>query len=115
MRFNRKLATIAATIAVLAVAGAGIAYAVGGGSEEQVTGPAAEKAKRAALDSLGGGDVLEIERSDGAGDGAYEVEVQRPDGSQAEVHVSAAYETVGTVADDDQGEGSADDAGEDGD
>ena len=112
MKINRKVIAIAAVVAALAAGGAGIAYAVGGDSEEQVSGPSAEKAKAAALDAVGGGTVLEVERQDGDGAGAYEVEVERPDGSQIEVHVSGSYDTLGTAADDDSGEGPDDDAGE---
>jgi uncharacterized membrane protein YkoI len=115
MKVNRKIVAIAAVIAALAAGGAGIAYAVGGDDDEQVTGPSAEKAKAAALDAVGGGTVLEVERQDGDGEGAYEVEVERPDGSQVEVHVSGQYDALGTAADDDRGEGpDDDDDGEDG-
>lgn len=110
MRLNRKAVTIIASVAALGATGAGIAYAVGGDSEEQVTGPSAEKAKSAALKAVGGGTVTEVERQDGDGAGLYEVEVQRPDGSQVEVHVSGSFDSVGTAADDDSG--SEDEAGE---
>lgn len=113
MKINRKVVAIAAAAAALAAGGAGVAYAVGGDSEEQVSGPTAERAKAAALDAVGGGTVLEVERQDGDGDGVYEVEVERPDGSQIEVHLSGSYEAVGTAADDDVGEGPDDDAEED--
>jgi hypothetical protein len=112
MNVNRRTIAIGGTIAVLAAGGAGIAYAVGGDSEEQVTGPDAEKAKAAALEQVGGGTVTEVEYQDGDGGGAYEVEVQRPDGSQVEVYVSGDYQTVGSAADDDSGdedEGAGDD------
>jgi Peptidase propeptide and YPEB domain len=115
MKINRRIVAIAAVIAALAAGGAGIAYAVGGDDDEQVTGPSAEKAKAAALDAVGGGTVLEVERQDGDGEGAYEVEVERPDGSQVEVHVSGQYDALGTAADDDRGGGpDDDDDGEDG-
>jgi hypothetical protein len=103
MKINRKILIVGGAVAALAAGGIGIAYAVGGESEEQVTGPNAEKAKAAALDRVGGGTVLEVERQDGDGSGVYEVEVQRPDGSQVEVHVSGNYDPVGTAADDDSG------------
>jgi uncharacterized membrane protein YkoI len=109
MKVNRRILAIAAAIAALALGGAGIAYAVGGDDDEQVTGPRAEKAKAAALDAVGGGTVLEVERQDGDGEGVYEVEVERPDGSQVEVHLSGQYEALGSVADDDRGEGPEDD------
>lgn len=110
---KRKWLAAGATVAVLAAGGAGIAYAVGGGgeSEERVTGPDAERAKAAALDAVGGGTVTEVEYQEAGGAGAYEVEVERDDGSQVEVHVDAGFDTVGTAADDDSG--AEDDAGED--
>jgi hypothetical protein len=109
-RLNRRVITIGAAVAALAAGGAGVAYGVSGDSEEQVTGPSTEKAKSAALDAVGGGTVLEVERQDGDGAGVYEVEVQRPDGSQVEVHVNGNYDSVGTAADDDSS--SEDKAGE---
>jgi len=104
MRFNRKIAIIVASLAVLAAAGAGIANAIGVGDCEQLSGPTAEQAKAAALKAAGGGTVLEVEGQDGDGAGVYEVEVRRADGSEVEVHLNAAFEPVGTVADDDKGE-----------
>ena len=59
------------------------------------------KGRRA--EQVGGGTVLEVEKQDGDGDGVYEVEVERPDGSQVEVHVSGQFDSVGTAADDDGG------------
>jgi hypothetical protein len=104
MRLNRTIVAVAAAVGVLAAGGAGIAYAVGGDSEEQVTGPAADRAGAAAVRAAGGGTVLEVERQDGDGGGAYEVEVRRADGSEVEVHLDASFEPVGTAADDDAGE-----------
>ena len=104
MSVNRRTVAIVAAIGAVAVGGVGIAYAVGGGeSEEQVTGPKAEKAIAAALDQVGGGEVLEAEYQEADGTGVYEVEIQKPDGSQVEVHVSGDYQAIGTAADDDTG------------
>jgi len=112
MKIDRKVAAIAAAVAALAVGGAGIAYAVGGGeSEEQVTGPDAAKAERAALDAAGGGTVLESEYQEAGSAGVYEVEVQRADGSQVEVYIDDQYQPVGSAGDDDSGSGE-DEAGE---
>ena len=112
MKLNRRIIAIAvAAIAVLAAGGVGIAQAVGG-SEEQVNGPEAEKAKAAALDAAGGGTVLEVERQDEDGAGVYEVEVRRSDGSQVEIHLDDRYQPVGTAPDDDTGSESEDDEGE---
>jgi hypothetical protein len=112
MKLNRRIVAIAIGAVALAAGGVGIAYAVGS-DEEQVTGPAADKAKRAALDAVGGGKVLEVERQDGDGAGVYEVEVERPDGSQVEVHIDGDYQPAGSARDDDSGTESEDGEGAD--
>jgi Peptidase propeptide and YPEB domain len=113
MNISRKVVAIAAAIAVLAAGGVGIAYAVGGGdSEEQVTGPDAEKAEAAALDAVGGGTVLEAEYQEDGSAGFYEVEVQRPDGSQVEVYIDSQFQPAGSAADDDSGSESEDEGTE---
>ena len=95
MKLNRRIViAVSAVVAVLAVGGAGIAQAVGGGSEKPVTGAAAEQAKAAALETAGGGTVTEIEGQDGDGAGVYEVEVRRDDGTQVEVHLDAQFQPV---------------------
>jgi uncharacterized membrane protein YkoI len=100
---NVRTLLIAAAVAMLvALGGAGIAYATGGDSEEQVTGPDAEKAKSAAIAAVGGGGtVSEVERDDGNGTSAFEVEVKRDDGSQVEVHLDRDLNVVGQQADED--------------
>jgi uncharacterized membrane protein YkoI len=99
---NVKTLVIAAAVAMsVALGAAGIAYANGGDSEEQLTGPDAEKAKSAAIAAVGGGTVSEVERDDGNGTGAFEVEVTREDGSQLEVHLDGDYNVVGQQADED--------------
>jgi Peptidase propeptide and YPEB domain len=101
-----RMLVIAAAVAMLvALGGAGIAYANGGISEEQVTGPDADEAKSAAIAAVGGGTVTEVERDDGddgyGTSGVYEVEVTREDGSQLEVHLDGDYNVVGQEADED--------------
>ena len=113
MKFDRRVAVVGiAAAAVLAAGGVGIAQAVSG-SEEQVTGPAAERAAAAAKAAAGGGTVLEVERQDGDGKGVYEVEVRRADGTQVEIHLDAQFQQVGTAADDDNGSKSENDASDD--
>jgi hypothetical protein len=97
----RTLVIAAAVAMLLALGGVGIAYANGGDSEEQVTGPDAEKAKSAAIAAVGGGTVTEVERDDGYGTGVFEVEVKRDDGSQVEVHLDGELNVVGQEADED--------------
>ena len=109
----RTLVVAAAVAMLLALGGAGIAYANNGGdSEEQVTGPEAQKAKSAAIAAVGGGSVTEVERDDGNGTGAFEVEVAREDGSQVEVHLDGDYKVVGRESDED-GPNDNDEANED--
>ncbi len=112
MKSKRTLLVAAAAVILAVAAGAGIAQAVSG-SEEPVTGPAADRAAEAALEEAGGGSVLEIERQDDDGSGIYEVEVRREDGSEVEIHLDAQFQPVGTVADDDAGEGADDEGGAD--
>ncbi len=99
----RTLVIAAAVAIVVALGGAGIAYANGGGdSEEQLTGPDAQKAKSAAIAAVGGATITGVERDDGYGTGGvYEVEVTRDDGTQLEVHLDGDYNVVGQQADED--------------
>jgi hypothetical protein len=101
---NVRTLVIAAVVAMLvALGGAGIAYANGGDSEEQVSGSDAQKAKSAAIAAVGGGTVTEVERDDGddgyGTSGGYEVAVTRDDGSQLEVHLDGDYNVVGQEGD----------------
>ncbi len=103
---NIRTLVIAAALALLvALGGAGIAYANGADSEEQLTGSDAQKAKSAALAAVGGGTVTEVERDDGddgyGTSGVYEVEVERADGTQVEVHLDGHNNVVGQEADED--------------
>ena len=98
----RTLVIAAAVAIVVALGGAGIAYANGGAdSEESLTGPDAHKAESAAIAAVGGGTLTEVERDDGNGTGAFEVEVTRDDGSQVEVHLDGHYNVVGQEPDED--------------
>ncbi len=99
---NVRTLVIAAAVAMLvALGGAGIAYANGADPEEQLTGPDAQKAKSAAIAAVGGGTVTEVEREDDGSAGGFEVEVKREDGSQVEVHLDGDYKVVGQQADED--------------
>ena len=103
MARSRKLLIAGAAIFVLAVGGVGIAQAVGGDSEERVTGPEADRAAEAAVDAIGGGRAVGVEREDDGG-AAWEVEVVRPNGSEVEVGLTGDLEPVGTETEDDGGE-----------
>jgi hypothetical protein len=78
-------------VAMVVLAGAGVAYATGSGddsSELQAAGPGIEKAKSIALDYTNGGR-----------EGYYEVEVIRGDGSQVDVHLDRDFNVLSTPAD----------------
>ena len=95
---KKKLVAGAAAVVVLALGGGGgIAYATGGDSSKQATGPNIEKAKSVALDHTNGGRVTGTEIGDE--EGYYEVEVTRDDGSQVDVHLDRDLNVLGTLAD----------------
>jgi uncharacterized membrane protein YkoI len=95
----RKLLIAGAAVVAVSAGGVGIAQAVGGDSEEQVSGPEADRAKRAAVQAVGGGHAVGVEREDD-GKGAWEVEVERDDGSTLEVRLDGAYRVIGAERDD---------------
>jgi uncharacterized membrane protein YkoI len=105
----RVVKIAAATVAVAALALGGAAWAIaGGGDEDPVTGPQADRAKAAALAYLGGGTAQEVERDDGGA--AWEVEVSK--GSrEVEVHLDANYKVVSTGGDDAEAGGDDDQGG----
>ena len=87
-------------VAMVVLAGAGVAYATGSGdesSEQQATGAGIEKAKSIALDYTNGGRVTGTEIGDE--EGYYEVEVIRGDGSQVDVHLDRDFNVLSTPAD----------------
>jgi hypothetical protein len=111
MTRSRKLVIAGAAILALGAGGVGLAQAVGGDSEEQVTGPDADRAKQAAVKAVGGGNAVGVERDDGDG-AAWEVEVNKG-GAELEVRLDSDLKLVGRDSDDDgageAGEGSDED------
>ncbi len=104
---KKKLVASAAAAAILTLGGvSGIAYATGGDSPEQATGPGTEKAKSAALAHTNGGRVTGTEIDDE--EGYYEIEVTRDDGSQVDVQLDRGFNVLGSAAD-----GETDGAGDD--
>jgi hypothetical protein len=110
MKRRRKLVIGGAAVLALGVGGVGLAQAVGGDSDEQATGPAADRAKAAAVRVAGGGRAVNVERDDGGG-GAWEVEVKKGDGSVVELHLTRGLEQAGLERDDD-GSGGQDESGD---
>jgi hypothetical protein len=89
---------VAAVVAALLLAGAGVAYATGSGegSSAQAGGANIEKAKSAALGRVNG-NVTDTEIGDE--EGYYEVEITRDDGSQVDVHLDKNFNVLSTPAD----------------
>ena len=94
MTRRRKLLIGGAVVLALGAGGVGLAQAVGGDSEEQVTGPDADRAKAAAVKLVGGGKAVGVERDDGGG-AAWEVEVEKAGGGEVEVRLTSDLKQVG--------------------
>jgi hypothetical protein len=92
----------AATVAVAALAGGGVAWATAGDSDESVTGPEADRAAAAAVAHVGGGQAAEVEQAEGGA--GWEVEVERVDGTTVEVNLDQGYHVVGTQQDTENGD-----------
>jgi hypothetical protein len=109
-----RMIKIGAGIVVLgALAGGGVAWATAGDDgDETVTGPAADRARAAALAHVEGGTATAVEREseDGA---AWEVEVRRTDGSMVDVLLDERYRVVLVEVDSETTENDADEAGGD--
>jgi hypothetical protein len=98
-------------VVLLALAGGGVAWATAGDDDELVTGPEADRASAAAVEHVGGGRVIGVERESEEG-GVWEVEIARADGSTVEVQLDASYTVVGSGDEEDE-DGSEGDEGDD--
>jgi hypothetical protein len=94
---RRKVLVAGAAIAGVLAVGGGIAIAQSTGGEEPLTGATLDRATEAALEAVGGGTVVDSEAGDG--DGTYEVEVRREDGTLVDVVLDAEFHVVTTDAD----------------
>ena len=113
---KKRLIIIAAGIAAVAalvLGGAGIAGSQGvgpfGDDDAQLTGPAADRAKAAALEITGGGKANAVER-DSENGATYEVEVTKPNGKTLDVYLDASYSLVSVEGDSEENDSG--DAGE---
>jgi uncharacterized membrane protein YkoI len=107
----KRTSMAVAGLVALALGGAAIAGATGGGGDDAtdtpITGQALDRAEAAALEHTGGGRVTETEVGDE--EGAYEVEVTRADGSQVDVHLDEDFAVLGSEGDGEEDAGGDDD------
>ena len=107
-KIKKVLITITA-LGALALGGAALANATGGGSakndgpDQKVAGSDAAKAGAAARSAVGGGRVVSVEGSDEGAPAIYEVKVDNG-GQLTEVQVDKAFNVTSQKADDDQAE-----------
>jgi hypothetical protein len=99
MKGARKPLFTGAVGLAIVVGAVGVAQAVGGDSEEQATGPDADRAKRAAVEAVGGGRVTGVERESKQGQ-AWEVELRRSDGREVEVKLDSRFAKSSVELDD---------------
>ena len=111
MTGRKKLIAGAIAAVVVIATGTGVVLASAGDDDQPLTGTELERATEAALDHVGGGEVIETEVGD---DGAaYGVEVRKDDGSVVEVNLDSDFDVIGTEADDDSAGEEEDEAGDD--
>jgi hypothetical protein len=113
MEHTTRLIAAGATVVLAVGVGAGIAAAGDAGDDDgeaPITGRALDRARAAALDETGGGQVTETEVGDE--ESYYEVEVTLDDGTQVDVQLDRGFQVVGSEADEESG-GDADGADDD--
>jgi len=95
MRVRTKIGIGVASAAVVAAIGVGVAVADDG----EVTGPAADQARAAAVQAIPG-KAGKVEKETNEGAAYYGVLVTKTDGSQVEVHLDQGFHFLGTEAPD---------------
>ena len=95
MRVRTRIAIGAASAAVLGAIGIGVAAADNG----EITGPAADQARAAALQAVPG-KAGKVEKETNEGAAYYGVLVTKPDNTQVEVHLDQGFHFLGTEAPD---------------
>jgi hypothetical protein len=105
MHWSRKSVIVGGSVLALAAGGAGAAVAIGNSGDDEggAHGPAADKAKAAALALYPGGPANAVER-DSENGATWEVEVAKPDGGTVDVRLDQNYQLVVAETDsEDQG------------
>ena len=95
---RKKTKIIIGTAVVAAAAAVPAAAVAGGDADTPITGPALERAGRAALEYLGEGRVTDTEEGDE--ESYYEVEVTLENGSEVDVQLDRDFNVVGSEVDD---------------
>jgi hypothetical protein len=110
MRTRAKV--VIGAVAALVVAGVATGVSASSGDDDTpLVGDDLDRASQAAIAHVGEGTVVDSESGDGPE--AYEIEVERTDGSVVEVSLDDRFNVIGSEADDDASEAS--DAAERGD
>lgn len=105
-----RIIKLGAVVVVLAaLAGGGVAWGTAGDDDENVTGPAADRARAAALAHVDG-QVVGVER-EAEGAAVWEVEIKRSDGSTVEVALDESYNVVGSGGEEDKDEAGENESG----
>ncbi len=97
----RRKRVVIPTLAAVAVLGAG-GLVWSSAASDDLTGDERDRASAAALEAVGEGKVTGTETDDE--EGAYEIEVTRPDGSQVDVHLDKDFQVLSQDADDEDGD-----------
>ena len=95
MRVRTRIGIGVVSAAVLAAVGVGVAVA----DDQEITGPAADQARAAAIQAIPG-KAGKVEKETNEGAAYYGVLVTKPDGTQVEVHLDQGFHFLGTEAPD---------------
>ncbi len=93
MRSRTRIGIGVASAAVMAALNVGVAVA----DNSEITGPAADQARSAAVKAVPG-QAGKVEKETNEGAAYYGVLVTKPDGAQVEVHLDQGFRFLGTEA-----------------
>ena len=97
MRAKTRIGIGVASAAVLAAVGVGVAVAVA--DDQEISGPAADQARTAAVQAIPG-KAGKVEKETNEGAAYYGVLVTKADGTKLEVHLDQGFHFLGTEAPD---------------
>jgi hypothetical protein len=99
MRVRTRIGIGVASAAVLAAVGVGVGVGVAVADDQEITGPAADQARAAAVQAIPG-KAGKVEKETNEGSAYYGVLVTKTDGTQVEVHLDQGFHFLGTEAPD---------------